>query len=151
PNPLAPTGYDEEPPTTSKLLRGFADAGLVNIVGGCCGTTPDHIRAVARVLEGVKPRALPDVAARPELAYPRYAGLETLTIRPDTNFLMIGERTNITGSAKFADLIRRGDYAAATSVALDQVRGGANILDVNMDEGMIDGVQAMTKFLNLIA
>jgi 5-methyltetrahydrofolate--homocysteine methyltransferase len=151
PNPLAPTGYDEEPPTTSKLLRGFADAGLVNIVGGCCGTTPDHIRAVARALEGVKPRALPDVAARPELAYPRYAGLETLTIRPDTNFLMIGERTNITGSAKFADLIRRGDYGAATSVALDQVRGGANILDVNMDEGMIDGVAAMTKFLNLIA
>jgi 5-methyltetrahydrofolate--homocysteine methyltransferase len=151
PNPLAPTGYDEEPTTTSKLLRGFADAGLVNIVGGCCGTTPDHIRAVARVLEGVKPRPLPDVAARPELAYPRYAGLETLTIRPDTNFLMIGERTNITGSAKFADLIRRGDYSAATSVALDQVRGGANILDVNMDEGMIDGVAAMTKFLNLIA
>ena len=151
PNPLAPTGYDEEPPTTSKLLRGFADAGLVNIVGGCCGTTPDHIRAVARVLEGVAPRAVPDVAARPELAYPRYAGLETLTIRPDTNFLMIGERTNITGSAKFADLIRRGDYGAATSVALDQVRGGANILDVNMDEGMIDGVAAMTKFLNLIA
>jgi len=151
PNPLAPTGYDEEPPTTSKLLRGFADAGLVNIVGGCCGTTPDHLRAVARVLEGVAPRAVPDVAARPELAYPRYAGLETLTIRPDTNFLMIGERTNITGSAKFADLIRRGDYGAATSVALDQVRGGANILDVNMDEGMIDGVAAMTKFLNLIA
>jgi 5-methyltetrahydrofolate--homocysteine methyltransferase len=151
PNPLAPTGYDEEPPTTSRLLRGFADDGLVNIVGGCCGTTPAHIAAIARALEGVPPRPLPDVAARPELAYPRYAGLETLTIRPDTNFLMIGERTNITGSAKFADLIRRGDFAAATSVALDQVRGGANILDVNMDEGMIDGVAAMTHFLNLIA
>ncbi|HEY7373907.1 MAG TPA: homocysteine S-methyltransferase family protein, partial [Polyangia bacterium] len=151
PNPLAPTGYDEEPPTTSKLLAGFADAGLVNIVGGCCGTTPEHIAAIGRALERKPPRAVPDATTRPELAYPRYSGLETLTIRPDTNFLMIGERTNITGSAKFADLIRRGDFATASSVALDQVRGGANILDVNMDEGMIDGVAAMTRFLNLIA
>jgi 5-methyltetrahydrofolate--homocysteine methyltransferase len=151
PNPLAPTGYDEEPPTTAGLLRGFADGGLVNIVGGCCGTTPDHIAAIARALEGKPPRTVPDVATRPELGYPRYSGLETLTIRPETNFLMIGERTNITGSAKFADLIRRGDFGAASSVALDQVRGGANILDVNMDEGMIDGVAAMTHFLNLIA
>jgi 5-methyltetrahydrofolate--homocysteine methyltransferase len=151
PNPLAPTGYDEEPPTTSKLLRGFADAGMVNIVGGCCGTTPDHIAAIARALEGVTPRPLPDVKQRPDLGYPHFAGLETLTIRPETTFLMIGERTNITGSAKFADLIRRGDYGAALSVALDQVRGGANILDVNMDEGMIDGVAAMTRFLNLVA
>jgi 5-methyltetrahydrofolate--homocysteine methyltransferase len=151
PNPLAPTGYDEEPPTTSKLLAGFADDGLVNIVGGCCGTTPDHIAAIGRVLEGKPPRAVPDAATRPELGYARFSGLETLTLRPDTNFLMIGERTNITGSAKFADLIRRGDFAAASSVALDQVRGGANILDVNMDEGMIDGVAAMTHFLNLIA
>jgi len=151
PNPLAPTGYDEEPPTTSKLLGGFADDGLVNIVGGCCGTTPDHIAAIARVLESKPPRAVPDAATRPELGYARFSGLETLTLRPDTNFLMIGERTNITGSAKFADLIRRNDFGAAVSVALDQVRGGANILDVNMDEGMIDGVAAMTHFLNLIA
>jgi 5-methyltetrahydrofolate--homocysteine methyltransferase len=151
PNPLAPTGYDEEPPTTAGLLRGFADAGLVNIVGGCCGTTPDHIAAIGRALAGKAPRAVPDAATRPELGYPRYSGLETLTIRPETNFLMIGERTNITGSAKFADLIRRGDFTAATAVAVDQVRGGANILDVNMDEGMIDGVAAMTHFLNLIA
>jgi 5-methyltetrahydrofolate--homocysteine methyltransferase len=151
PNPLAPTGYDEEPPTTSALLGGFADAGLVNIVGGCCGTTPAHVAAMARVLENKPPRAVPDATTRAELGYPRYSGLETLTIRPETNFLMIGERTNITGSAKFADLIRRGDFAAASSVALDQVRGGANILDVNMDEGMIDGVAAMTHFLNLIA
>ncbi|HEY5453516.1 MAG TPA: methionine synthase, partial [Polyangia bacterium] len=151
PNPLAPTGYDEEPPTTSKLLAGFADDGLVNIVGGCCGTTPDHIAAIAHVLEGKPPRVVPDAATRPELAYARFSGLETLTLRPETNFLMIGERTNITGSAKFADLIRRGDFATASSVALDQVRGGANILDVNMDEGMIDGVAAMTHFLNLIA
>jgi 5-methyltetrahydrofolate--homocysteine methyltransferase len=151
PNPLAPTGYDEEPPTTSKLLRGFADAGLVNIVGGCCGTTPDHIAAIGRALADVPPRQVPDVASRPELGYARFSGLETLTIRPDTNFLMIGERTNITGSAKFADLIRKGDFTTATSVAMDQVRGGANILDVNMDEGMIDGVATMTHFLNLIA
>src|SRR5262245_19607687 len=151
PNPLAPTGYDEEPPTTSKLLTGFADDGLVNIVGGCCGTTHDHIAAIARVLEGKPPRVVPDATTRPELGYARFSGLETLTLRPDTNFLMIGERTNITGSAKFADLIRRGDFATASSVALDQVRGGANILDVNMDEGMIDGVAAMTHFLNLIA
>jgi 5-methyltetrahydrofolate--homocysteine methyltransferase len=151
PNPLAPTGYDEEPPTTSKLLGGFADGGLVNIVGGCCGTTPDHIAAIARVLETKPPRAVPDATVRPELGYARFSGLETLTLRPDTNFLMIGERTNITGSAKFADLIRRNDFGAALSVALDQVRGGANILDVNMDEGMIDGVAAMTHFLNLIA
>jgi 5-methyltetrahydrofolate--homocysteine methyltransferase len=151
PNPLAPTGYDEEPPTTSKLLGGFADDGLVNIVGGCCGTTPEHMAAIARVLENKPPRVVPDAATRPELGYARFSGLETLTLRPDMNFLMIGERTNITGSARFADLIRRNDYGAALSVALDQVRGGANILDVNMDEGMIDGVAAMTHFLNLIA
>jgi 5-methyltetrahydrofolate--homocysteine methyltransferase len=146
PNPLAPTGYDEEPPTTAALLREFAEAGLVNIVGGCCGTTPEHLAAIGRALEGCKPRARP-----PAPLYARFSGLETLAIRPDANFLMIGERTNITGSAKFADMIRRGDYGAALSVALDQVRGGANILDVNMDEGMIEGEAAMTRFLNLVA
>ncbi|HEV3030860.1 MAG TPA: methionine synthase [Polyangia bacterium] len=153
PNPLAPTGYDEEPPTTAALLHEFATAGLVNLVGGCCGTTPDHLAAIGRALKDVKPRRPPPApgAEGGGLPFARFSGLETLTVRPDTNFLMIGERTNITGSAKFADLIRRGDYAAATSVALDQVNGGANILDVNMDEGMIDGEAAMTKFLNLIA
>ena len=153
PNPLAATGYDEEPPTTAALLHEFATSGLVNLVGGCCGTTPDHLAAIGRALKDVKPR-IPAAAAGAEsggLPYARFSGLETLTVRPDTNFLMVGERTNITGSAKFADLIRRGDYAAATAVAIDQVNGGANILDVNMDEGMIDGEAAMTKFLNLIA
>ncbi|HVU49443.1 MAG TPA: methionine synthase [Polyangia bacterium] len=153
PNPLAPTGYDEEPPTTAGLIREFATSGLVNFVGGCCGTTPDHLAAIAKAVEGVKPRVPPPApgAESGGLPYARFSGLETLTIRPDTNFLMIGERTNITGSAKFADLIRRGDFATAASVAQDQVNGGANILDVNMDEGMIDGEAAMTKFLNLIA
>jgi 5-methyltetrahydrofolate--homocysteine methyltransferase len=151
PNPLAPTGYDEEPPTTAGLLREFAEAGLVNIVGGCCGTTPEHLQAMGHALEGLKPRVVPSAAERPELGYTRFAGLETLTVRPDTNFLMVGERTNITGSAKFAEMIRRGDFGAALSVALDQVRNGANILDVNMDEGMIDGEAAMTRFLNLVA
>jgi 5-methyltetrahydrofolate--homocysteine methyltransferase len=153
PNPLAPTGYDEEPPQTAALLREFGEAGLLNFVGGCCGTTPEHLAAIGRALEGVKPRVPPKAAGAEGggLAFARFSGLETLTVRPDTNFLMIGERTNITGSAKFADLIRRGDFAAAASVAQDQVNGGANILDVNMDEGMIDGEAAMTKFLNLIA
>jgi 5-methyltetrahydrofolate--homocysteine methyltransferase len=153
PNPLAPTGYDEEPPTTAALVREFATSGLVNFVGGCCGTTPDHLAAIAKAVEGVKPRVPPNApgAETGGLPYARFSGLETLTIRPETNFLMIGERTNITGSAKFADLIRRGDFATAASVAQDQVNGGANILDVNMDEGMIDGEAAMTKFLNLIA
>jgi 5-methyltetrahydrofolate--homocysteine methyltransferase len=151
PNPLAPTGYDEEPPTTSALLREFATAGFVNIVGGCCGTTPEHLAAIGQALEGLPPRALPAPPADGGLPPARFSGLETLTIRPDSNFLMIGERTNITGSAKFADLIRRGDFQAALSVALEQVRGGANILDVNMDEGMIDGEAAMTRFLNLVA
>jgi 5-methyltetrahydrofolate--homocysteine methyltransferase len=153
PNPLAATGYDEEPPTTAALLHEFATAGLVNLVGGCCGTTPEHLAAINRALKDLKPRRPPAApgAEGGGLPYARFSGLETLTIRPDTNFLMIGERTNITGSLKFADLIRRGDYDAAASVAVDQVNGGANILDVNMDEGMIDGEAAMTRFLNLIA
>jgi 5-methyltetrahydrofolate--homocysteine methyltransferase len=139
--------YDETPEITARLLREYADAGLVNIVGGCCGTTPDHIRAVAAAVASAAPRAVP---ADP-VPFTRFAGLETLTIRPDSNFLMIGERTNVTGSSRFADLIKRGDYQAALEVALDQVRGGANILDVNMDEAMLDSEAAMTRFLNLIA
>jgi len=145
--PNAFGGYDEEAHETARLLREFADSGLVNIVGGCCGTTPDHIAAIARAVETVAPRPIPP----PPDDRGRWSGLETLTIRPDSNFLMIGERTNITGSAKFAELIRKGDFGKASEVAADQVRGGANILDVNMDEGMIDGEQAMTRFLNLIA
>ena len=144
--PNAFGGYDEEPQTTGALLREFAEAGFVNVVGGCCGTTPDHIRAVAKAVGEVVPRKL----AEPDgLAH--FSGLETLTVRPESNFLMIGERTNITGSLKFAEMIRSSDFAKAAEVALDQVRGGANILAVNMDEGMIDGEKAMTTFLNYLA
>ncbi|MFI5299679.1 MAG: methionine synthase [Polyangiales bacterium] len=145
--PNAMGEFDELPDITAGFLREFAQSGLVNFVGGCCGTTPDHIRAIARAVDALPPRELHQA----DRAFAHFSGLETLEIRPDTNFLMIGERTNITGSARFAELIRKSDYGTAVEVALDQVRGGANILDVNMDEGMIDGVAAMTKFLNLIA
>jgi 5-methyltetrahydrofolate--homocysteine methyltransferase len=139
--------YEEQPETTARLLREFAESGFVNLVGGCCGTTPDHIRAVADAVRGLPPRSLPPPGPR----YTRFAGLEALTIRPDSNFQMIGERTNVTGSARFARLVKAGQYAEATEVALDQVRGGANILDVNMDEALLDSEEAMTRFLNLIA
>jgi 5-methyltetrahydrofolate--homocysteine methyltransferase len=147
--------YDERPQETADLLREFAASGFLNIVGGCCGTTPEHIRAIAATVDGLRPREIPN--PKPQLPkptaspYPRYAGLETLTIRPDTGFLMIGERTNVTGSKRFARLITSGDYAGALGVALDQVRGGASIIDVNMDEGMLDSEAAMVTFLNLIA
>ncbi|MDP9001940.1 MAG: methionine synthase [Myxococcota bacterium] len=138
--------YDETAETTSSLVREFASAGLVNVVGGCCGTTPDHIRAIAAGVEGLTPRKPPKLER-----FTRLSGLEPLVIRPDSNFMMIGERTNVTGSKKFAELVKAGDFAKAVEVALDQVRGGANILDVNMDEGMLDGEEAMTTFLHLIA
>jgi 5-methyltetrahydrofolate--homocysteine methyltransferase len=148
--------YDELPDETATLLRDFAASGFVNIVGGCCGTTPDHIREIARAVEKLPPRVpSPETRApSPESRAPRYsqfAGLETLTIRPDSNFQMIGERTNVTGSQRFARLIRAGRYADATAVALEQVRGGANLIDVNMDEGMLDSEQVMTEFLKYIA
>jgi 5-methyltetrahydrofolate--homocysteine methyltransferase len=147
PNPLSDTGYDELPNTTGNHLLDFAQSGFVNLVGGCCGTTPAHIRAIAERVERLPPREIP----APQHDKAHFSGLETLTVSPESNFLMIGERTNITGSKRFANLIKADDYHGALSVALDQVRGGANILDVNMDEGMIDGEAAMTKFLNLIA
>jgi 5-methyltetrahydrofolate--homocysteine methyltransferase len=139
--------YDELPDETAALLQEFAQSGLVNVVGGCCGTTPEHITAIARAVEHAPPRPLPVLDER----FTQFSGLEPLVIRPDSNFQMIGERTNVTGSRRFARLIQAGDYAAAVDVALDQVRGGANLLDVNMDEGMLDSEQAMTTFLNLIA
>jgi len=139
--------YDEQPEQTAAIIREFALEGLVNIVGGCCGTTPEHVAAIARAVEGLPPRPRPEAAPR----LTRYAGLEPLTLRPDSNFQMIGERTNITGSARFRRLIRAGDFAQAADVALEQVRGGANMIDVNMDEGMLDSEQAMTTFLNLVA
>ena len=139
--------YDEQPDETGRLVGEFGADGFLNIAGGCCGTTPDHIAAIGRALAKVKPR----VPAGRAKEYAYFSGLETLTVRPDTNFLMIGERTNVTGSARFRDLIKASDYTTATEVALDQVRGGANILDVNMDEGLLDSEQVMTTFLNLIA
>ncbi len=146
--PNAFGGYDEQPAETAELLREFATSGFVNLLGGCCGTTPDHIRAVADAVSDVPPRRLPasDAPLVTELS-----GLERLTVRPDSNFLMIGERTNVTGSRRFARLIREEDYAAAADVALEQVRGGANVVDVNMDEGMLDSEACMTRFLSLIA
>ena len=140
--------YDELPEETARLLREFAAGGIVNLLGGCCGTTPDHIRAVGEAVAGVAPRAYP-VAGGPRAA--EYSGLERLTVRPDGNFLMVGERTNVTGSRRFARLIREEDYTAAADVALEQVRGGANVIDVNMDEGMLDSEACMTRFLRLIA
>jgi 5-methyltetrahydrofolate--homocysteine methyltransferase len=145
--------YDEQPPDTAAALREFAASGFVNIVGGCCGTTPDHIREIAGAVETMTPRVVkkPYHGGNGVEHFTQFSGLEVLTIRPDSNFQMIGERTNVTGSAKFARLIRAGNYAEATTVALDQVRGGANLIDVNMDEGMLDSERAMTDFLNYIA
>ncbi len=139
--------YDETPGVTSGLIRELAESGFVNLVGGCCGTTPDHIAAIAAAVKDIPPRK-PAARRRGSL---RLSGLERLEVTPESNFIMIGERTNVTGSKKFARLITSGDYPAGLEVALDQVRGGANILDVNMDEGMLDGVAAMTRFLQLCA
>ena len=139
--------YDELAPETAALIKDFAESGFVNIVGGCCGTTPDHIAAIAAAVAPLPPRPRP--APGPPLT--RLSGLEPLIIREDSNFQMIGERTNVTGSKRFARLIKDGQFTQATEVALEQVRGGANILDVNMDEGMLDSEAAMTTFLNFIA
>jgi 5-methyltetrahydrofolate--homocysteine methyltransferase len=144
--PNALGGYDEQPHDTSRYLREFAEAGLVNLVGGCCGTTPEHTRAIVAAVAGIRPRRVP--APR---GTPRFSGLEPFEIGPDTGFVVIGERTNVTGSARFRRLIEAGDEAAALEVALDQVRGGANLLDVNMDADLLDGAQAMTTFLNHVA
>jgi len=133
--------YDEKPEDTAAILAEFADAGLVNLVGGCCGTTPDHIRAIAEAVTGKPPR----VPAKPAPAC-RLSGLEPFNITAETLFVNVGERTNITGSARFRELIKAEDYGAALAVALQQVEAGAQIIDVNMDEGMIDGVAAMRRF-----
>jgi 5-methyltetrahydrofolate--homocysteine methyltransferase len=145
--PNAFGGYDEEPSQTSALLREFAAAGLLNIVGGCCGTTPAHIRAIADAVRQLRPRERPIESER----FTQYAGLETLEVRPDSSLIVIGERTNVTGSKRFARFVSEGRFVDAVTVALEQVRGGANILDVNMDEGMLDSEAAMTTFLNVIA
>jgi 5-methyltetrahydrofolate--homocysteine methyltransferase len=139
--------YDETPDETAALVKDFADSGFVNIIGGCCGTTPDHIRAIAKAVAGVAPRS---AHADPTAGLTQLSGLEPLVIRPDSNFQMIGERTNVTGSKKFERLVKARDWAGAATVALDQVRGGAKIIDVNMDEGMLDSEACMTEFLNYI-
>ncbi|HYG72225.1 MAG TPA: methionine synthase, partial [Actinomycetota bacterium] len=144
--PNAFGGYDERPEITARYLREFAESGLANVVGGCCGTTNEHIRAVAAAVEGLAPRRLP--APRHLTAF---SGLEPFEIAPDTGFVVIGERQNVTGSAKFRRLIESGDYQAAVEIAREQVDSGANLLDVNMDADLLDGVKAMTTFLNLIA
>ena len=138
--------HDEEPGDTSRFLRAFAEDGLVNVVGGCCGTTPQHTREIARAVDGLPPRRVPE---RSRL--PRFSGLEPFVIREDTGFVMVGERANVTGSAKFRRLIEADDFQGATDVALEQVRGGANLLDVNMDADLLDAEEAMTRFLNMVA
>ncbi len=138
--------YDDSPAQMAGLLRDFAKGGWLNLVGGCCGTTPDHIRAITAAVADLPPRVVPTV---PRLS--RYAGLEPLVLRPESNFTLIGERTNITGSKRFMRLIKNGEYDAALDVARQQVHGGANIIDVNMDEGLLDSPAAMSRFLKLIA
>src|SRR5215203_4188457 len=138
--------YDERPEATAAMLAEFADAGFVNIVGGCCGTTPEHIAAIAAAVKGKTPREVPERAP-----LMRLSGLEPFVLTKDIPFVNIGERTNVTGSAKFRKLITGGDFAAALDVARDQVANGAQIIDINMDEGLLDSEKAMVDFLNLVA
>jgi 5-methyltetrahydrofolate--homocysteine methyltransferase len=147
--PNAFGAYDEQPEETARLERGFAEGGFVNILGGCCGTTPDHIAAIGRAVADVPPR--PRVTMSRDSGVMVLSGLERLSIGADSNFQMIGERTNVTGSRQFARLVKDGRFAEAAAVALEQVRGGANIIDVNMDEAMLESEQVMTTFLNYIA
>ncbi len=138
--------YDESPEAMAEQLEGFAQEGLLNIVGGCCGSTPEHIRAIAEAVGKYPPRQIPDISV-----HMRLSGLEPFTLTKDIPFVNVGERTNITGSAKFRKLITAGDFATALDVARDQVANGAQIIDINMDEGLIDSEKAMVEFLNLIA
>ncbi|WP_029348859.1 methionine synthase [Bosea sp. 117] len=138
--------YDESPEAMAKLVGEFAASGLVNIVGGCCGTTPDHVAALAKAVAPHKPRALPEIEPRLRLS-----GLEPFELTPNIPFVNVGERTNVTGSARFRKLITNGDYTAALAVARDQVENGAQVIDVNMDEGLLDSEKAMVTFLNLLA
>jgi len=173
PNPLSETGFDETPEITALEIGKLAESGLVNIVGGCCGTTPEHIERIKEVMVSQTPRSLPEIKfglAELEITdgqhssfgiktecgqfgheHTTFSGLETYSIMPDSNFTMVGERTNVTGSSKFRKLIQSGDFEGALQVAIHQVRSGANIIDVNMDEGMLDSVSCMVRFLNLIA
>lgn len=139
-------GYDETPEMMAEKLVEFADSGFLNMVGGCCGTGPDHIRLISKALAGKKPRAIP----KPE-PYLQLSGLEPLTVRPDSLFINIGERTNVTGSKRFAKLIKNKDYETALDVARQQVESGAQVLDINMDEGMLESQEVMVEYLNLLA
>ncbi len=144
--PNAMGQYDLDPPTMAEMIRQFADSGWLNIVGGCCGTTPDHIRAIAEAVKDCKPH----VKNAPS-TYMQLSGQLPLTLRPESNFTMVGERTNVTGSKAFAKLIRNGQFEEAVEVARQQVLGGATIIDINMDDALLDGAEAMTRFLRLIA
>ncbi len=144
--PNAFGGYDQTPEEITEILRDFAESGFVNLVGGCCGTRPEHIRAIADAVADIAPRTVPEIEPRLRLS-----GLEPLTVGPETLFVNVGERTNVTGSARFAKLILEGDYDTALAVARQQVDSGAQIIDINMDEGMLDSEAAMVRFLNLIA
>ncbi|MEX0991819.1 MAG: methionine synthase [Actinomycetota bacterium] len=145
--PNAFGGFDETPDITSSLLREFADAGLMNVVGGCCGTTPEHIRMISDTVRGLVPREIKPVLSE----YSTFSGLEPFIVTPDTGFVVIGERQNVTGSAVFRRLVESGDWQAAVEVAAQQVANGANMIDVNMDADLLDGEEAMTTFLNYIA
>ncbi len=146
PNPLAETGYDETPDYTARLLEEFGQSGFLNIVGGCCGTTPEHIRAIADAVAKLPPRKVPTIERKLRLS-----GLEPCSIGDGSLFVNVGERTNVTGSKAFARLVLAGDYGAALAVARQQVESGAQVIDVNMDEAMLDSERAMTTFLNLVA
>ncbi|KFD64745.1 hypothetical protein M514_09101 [Trichuris suis] len=146
--PNAFGGYDEQPECTASSLKDFAVSGLVNIVGGCCGTTPEHISAIVNAVKNVKPRVPPSAVYE---GYTVLSGLEPMRIGPTTNFVNIGERCNVAGSTRFAGMVRKGRYEAALQVARSQVEMGAQILDINMDDAMLDGRSAMTKFVNLIS
>jgi 5-methyltetrahydrofolate--homocysteine methyltransferase len=145
PDPLSETGFPETPATLAPQLREWAEAGFLNIVGGCCGTTPDHIRAIAEAVRGCPPRRVPVVPARLRLS-----GNEAFEVRPETNFVNVGERTNVTGSRAFLRLIKEDRYEDAVAIARQQVENGAQVIDINMDEGLLDAVAAMTRFLHLI-
>lgn len=145
PNPLSETGYDETPEDTSGFLEEFAQSGFINIVGGCCGTTPDHIGALVKKIKDLTPRTIPTL-----IQATRLSGLEALIIAEDSPFLMVGERTNVTGSPRFAKLIKEDDFDTALSVAKQQVENGANIIDINFDEALLDGEACMRRFLNLV-
>lgn len=146
PNPMSDTGFDETPDVTSSLLKDFAESGFVNVAGGCCGTTPAHIKAIADIVATIAPRAIPE--GKHEMLL---SGLEPFIINDDSLYVNVGERTNVTGSKAFARLILNEQYDEALAVARQQVENGAQIIDINMDEAMLDSVAAMTRFLNLIA